>query len=238
MIDIYVCERIEQFMSIEEIIPTPKGHILDTDMDDERLNCVIGVPRYHENLFKIIKNNEEWLREHVSHAPKNDTVVVYRRKIQTPEDLKRVETIINDLRAVKSELFIDFQFHRKPFGVSIKDYITEFLRNKGIYNYYTFTNWYRLTVYPESGEEDLSLHPTVIKTDKNDQHYTVVNKKEILIIPLYIRLKKNKTYEQLRMINYTNASGTEYEILKVNPHHFIRDDPDAPLRSSEDIQSW
>ena len=218
-------------MSIAE----PKGHILEEDMDDERLNCVIGVPRYHENLFKVIRDNENWLTEHISRIP---NAVVYRQKVKTPQDLKRLETIIQDLRTVGSELFIDFQFHRKPFGVSIRNYITEFLRNKGIYNYYTFVNWYRITVYPESGEEDLSLNPTTIKVDKNGNDYRITNKKEILIVPLYIRLKKNKTYEQLRMINYTDETGKHYDIERVNPHHFIKDDPEIMGKSKEDIQSW
>lgn len=211
------------------------GHILEEDMDDERLNCVIGVPRYHENLFKVIRDNEDWLTEHISRIP---NAVVYRQKVKTPQDLKRLETIIQDLRTVGSELFIDFQFHRKPFGVSIRNYITEFLRNKGIYNYYTFVNWYRITVYPESGEEDLSLNPTTIKVDKNGNDYRITNKKEILIVPLYIRLKKNKTYEQLRMINYTDETGKHYDIERVNPHHFIKDDPEIMGKSKEDIQSW
>lgn len=211
------------------------GHILEEDMDDERLNCVIGVPRYHENLFKVIRDNEDWLTEHISRIP---NAVVYRQKVKTPQDLKRLETIIQDLRTVGSELFIDFQFHRKPFGVSIRNYITEFLRNKGIYNYYTFVNWYRITVYPESGEEDLSLNPTTIKVDKNGNDYRITNKKEILIVPLYIRLKKNKTYEQLRIINYTDETGKHYDIKRVNPHHFIKDDPEIMGKSKEDIQSW
>lgn len=211
------------------------GHILEEDMDDERLNCVIGVPRYHENLFKVIRDNEDWLTEHISRIP---NAVVYRQKVKTPQDLKRLEKIIQDLRTVGSELFIDFQFHRKPFGVSIRNYITEFLRNKGIYNYYTFVNWYRITVYPESGEEDLSLNPTTIKVDKNGNDYRITNKKEILIVPLYIRLKKNKTYEQLRMINYTDETGKHYDIERVNPHHFIKDDPEIMGKSKEDIQSW
>lgn len=211
-----------------------KGHILEEDMDDEKLNCVIGVPRYHENLFKVIRDNENWLTQHISRIP---NAVVYRQKVKTPEDLKTLEKIILDLRTVGSELFIDFQFHRKPFGVSIRDYITEFLRNKGIYSYYTFVNWYRITVYPESGEEDLVNNPSTIKIDKNGNEYRVTNKKEVLIIPLYIRLKKNKTYEQLRMINYKDATGKNYEIQKVNPHHFIKDNPEMP-KASEDIQSW
>lgn len=211
------------------------GHILEEDMDDERLNCVIGVPRYHENLFKVIRDNENWLTQHISRIP---NAVVYRQKVKTPQDLKILEKIILDLRTVGSELFIDFQFHRKPFGVSIRNYITEFLRNKGIYNYYTFVNWYRITVYPESGEEDLSLNPTTIKVDKNGNDYRITNKKEILIVPLYIRLKKNKTYEQLRMINYTDETGKHYDIERVNPHHFIKDDPEIMGKSKEDIQSW
>lgn len=212
-----------------------KGHILEEDMDDERLNCVIGVPRYHENLFKVIRDNEAWLTQHISRIP---NAVVYRQKVKTPEDLKILEKIILDLRTVGSELFLDFQFHRKPFGVSIRDYITEFLRNKGVYTYYTFVNWYRITIYPESGEEDLVVNPTTIKIDKNGNDYRVTNKKEVLIVPLYIRLKKNKTYEQLRMITYTDETGKNYEIEKVNPHHFIKDDPETMPKSKEDIQSW
>jgi hypothetical protein len=174
---------------------------MSQDLNEDKFNCVIGIPRYHENLFQIIRNNHEWLAD--SGSGNN-----YRKRIKTPEDLSKINSIIQELRDTKSELFIDFTFHRKPRYVSIPNYISEFLRIKGIFNYYTFTNWYRITIQPESGDPEC-------QQDMKDR--------EILFIPLYIRLKKNKTYEQLKTIHYLNDSGTEYEVRSVNARHFMKD---------------
>lgn len=179
---------------------------MSEDMNENKRNCVLGIPRYHENLFQIIRDNHEWLAETEPHNVKNKTVKSFRRKIKTPEDLSRINKIVEDLRTVKSELFIDPTFHKKPRYVSIPNYISEFLRIKGIFNYYTFTNWYRITIFPESGD------PECVADGE---------KREMLLIPLYIRLKKNKTYEQLKSIHY---SSTGYEVKPVNANHFLRDD--------------
>lgn len=181
---------------------------MSEDINENKRNCIVGIPRYHENLFEIIKNNHDWLAETEPYNPKNKVSRSYRRKIMTPQDLDKINKIIQDLRDVKSELFIDPEFHRKPRYVSIPNYISEFLRIKGIFNYYTFTSWYRITIFPESGDEECKDG----------------GRREILLIPLYIRLKKNKTYEQLKSIHYINDSGTEYEVKPVNAKHFLRDD--------------
>lgn len=195
--------------------PSSPPEDLRDDMDPEQRNFVIAVPKYHENLYRHVQKNLEWLKESSNHSKKSG--VHYRKKVKTPEDLKILNNLITALRTEKSELFIDFTFHAKPKKMSTREYVSEFLRFKGIFSYYTFMGWYRITVYPESGIEDCPF----------DQ------RREYLLIPLLIRLKKNKVFDQFKSISYTNASGTEYEIHNVNPLHFLRDE-DPRSREQED----
>lgn len=186
-------------------------------IDPTKRNCIIAVPKYHENLFRHIQNNFDWLRESTSHSKRSG--IHYRKKVKTPQDLRVLNQLITALRTEKSELFIDFTFHEKPKSIPTREYINDFLRIKGIYSYYTFMGWYRITVYPESG----------ISKEECPEN----ERREYLIIPLLIRLKKNKVYDQFKSVNYTNASGTEYEVKSVNPAHFLKDD-DPRSREQED----
>ena len=192
-------------------------------------NCIIAVPKYHENLYRHVQHNFEWLRESINHTKRSGTH--YRKKVKTSQDLMFLNQLITDLRTEKSELFIDFSFHAKPRNLPIREYINEFLRIKGIYSYYTFMGWYRITVSKESGDEYCNVLKTYNKgKDDERQEYP---RREYLIIPLLIRLKKNKVFDQFKSVHYTNRSGTEYEIKSVNPSHFLRDD-DPRSREQED----
>lgn len=195
----------------------------DTDIDPDKNNCVIGVPMYHDNLYQVIRDNEKWLQESRSNSSRRGKFTSYTKQIRTPEDLQKIMKIIKDLREIKSELFIDFTFHKKPHYVSIANYVTEFIRIKGIYNYYTFLHWYRITIHPESGDEEC----------KQDG-----KKRELIIIPLLIRIKKNKSYEQLKSINYINTSGTEYEVKPINTRYFLKDNPDDDKNSYDVDRSY
>jgi hypothetical protein len=202
------------------IHPTKQtGDDLQNPINSRQRNVMIAVPRYHERLYAKLHEHHEWLAEtggdpHIG--------VHWNKKVKTPEDLVILNKLIQDLRTIKSEIFIDFTFHRKPRNLPLRDYINEFLRVKGIFNYYTFTTWYRITVYPESGDKDCQeLHKY---KDKDGNEKTEPIRKEHFIIPLYIRLKKNKVYDQFKSIHYLNDSGTEYEVKTVNKLHFLRDD--------------
>lgn len=183
------------------LIPKKQGDNSFVDyIDPNNRNCIIAVPKYHENLYSQLQKHHDWLAETQGdpHIGRH-----WNKKVRTTEDLEMLNQIIKDLRTVKSELFIDETFHRKPKQLPIREYINEFLRVKGVFNYYTFISWYRITVFP------------ITSVDQE--------KKEYLIIPLYIRLKKNKVYDQFKSVHYTNASGTEYEVKSINPKHFLRD---------------
>jgi len=192
-------------------------------IDPSKRNCINEVHKYHENLYSKLLKYKNWLEE-----TQGDPRIGrhYNKKVKTPEDLDKLNQLIHDLRTEKSELFLDFTFHRKPRQLPIREYINEFLRVKGVFNYYTFISWYRITVYSESGDIDCQeLELTVDKEGKERREYP---RKEYLIIPLYIRLKKNKVYDQFKSVHYTNASGTDYEVKPVNPQHFLRDnDPNS-----------
>lgn len=193
-------------------------------------NYIIAVPKYHENLYKYVQKNFEWLQQSKNNTKKYGTH--YRRKVKTPEDLAILQGMINDLRTEKSELFLDPEFHIKPRTLPTREYINEFLRIKGIFSYYTFMGWYRITVYKESGDE----YCNELKTYRDKMSYKTWQeypRREYLVVPLLIRLKKNKVFDQFKSIHYTNASGTEYEIRSVNPHHFLKDD-DPRSREQED----
>lgn len=188
-------------------------------IDPNKRNCIIAVPKYHENLFDKLKTRHDWLAE--TQGDPRSGGKHWNKRVKTPEDLAILNQLISDLRTEKSELFIDNTFHRKPKQLPIREYINEFLRVKGVFNYYTFITWYRVTVYPESG-----IDP---------EECAALERKEYLIIPLYIRLKKNKVYDQFKSIHYLNPSGTEYDVRKVNPLHFLRDDdPDSREQHEKD----
>ena len=65
--------------------PIPPEDIRDY-IDPNKRNFIIAVPQYHENLYRHVKNNYEWLRESINHTKRSGTY--YRKKIKTPEDLK------------------------------------------------------------------------------------------------------------------------------------------------------
>ena len=220
--------RPSQHNGTANLIPKKQGDSSTVDyINPNNRNCMIAVPKYHENLYSQLKKYEQWLQETQGdpHIGRH-----YNKRIRTPEDLKKLENLIMDLRTAKSELFIDYTFHRKPKQLPLREYINEFLRVKGVFNYYTFTSWYRVTVYNESGDPDLQTQEIII--DKEGNERKEYPKKEYLIIPLLIRLKKNKVYDQFKSVHYTNASGTEYEVKPVNPAHFLRDD-DVNSRDKE-----
>ena len=200
------------------------------DFPEKRRVYIIAVPKYHENLFKHIENNHKWFSSSIVDPgrmgkPDKNVVQHWTKKINTEEEFDKLQSIINDLREEKSELFIDQNYYAKPRGVSIKSYIMEFIKSKSIANHYTFSNYYRITVFPFGA--DINTYPPQIGTDKETGRpiYAPDERQEYLIIPLLIRLKQGKTYEQNKSISYIQKSdGTwDYEVNNINHHHFKRD---------------
>ena len=174
---------------------------------------IVAVPRCHENLFQIIKDNHEWLAESESFKMnQKDQEITYNKRINNEQDLAKLEQIIRDLRTEKSELFIDESYHPKPSDMKIEDYIHEFLKNKSVGTHYTFTSFYRVTVLPD-GAASLTAPNQLWE-----------QRQEYLIVPLYIILKRGKTYEQMKTLSY-NPDGS-YTVNRVNPHHFYKVEPD------------
>jgi len=177
---------------------------------------IVAVPRCHENLYQIIKNNHQWLAESESFKMyQKDQEVTYTKRIHNKgPDFDRLQKIIQSLRQEKSELFIDDAYHAKPLDMKMEDYIHEFLKNKSVGTHYTFTTFYRVTVLPA---EVASL------TAAPNQLWEL--RQEYLIVPLYIILKRGKTYEQMKTLSY-NPDGS-FNVNRVNPYHFYKMDPDV-----------
>ncbi len=174
---------------------------------------MIAVPKCHENLFKIIEKNHKWLAESESFKMnQKDQEISYNKRIHSSgPDFDRLQNIIQSLRLEKSELFIDEAYHAKPIDMKLEDYIHEFLKNKSVGTHYTFTTFYRVTVLP--AEASLSIPSQLWEL-----------RQEYLIVPLYIILKRGKTYEQMKTLSY-NPDGS-FNVNRVNPYHFYKMDPD------------
>ena len=180
-------------------------------------NYMIAVPRCHENLFNHIRKNHEWLSSGGASEEKGRETI-FQKKITTQEDLDRLENLIQDLRLEKSEIFIDDSYHAKPIPMRIQDYVADYLKNKSVHTYYTFKSFYRITVFP-------------VGTDiRNGPNPLWDQRKEYLIIPLYIILKRGKTYDQMKTLSY-NDDGT-FTVNEVNPHHFWK----VHLTQEEEIE--
>lgn len=164
---------------------------------------IIAVPKYHENLYKHIENEHKWLAESLSNT---NIYTHFNKRINTEEDRQRFENLITTLRTEKSEIFIDPEYHSRPHGQSTISYIQDFLKTKGVSNYYTFTRYYHITDYG-GGSDDEGIN----------------NKKEYIIVPLLIRLKRGKTYDQSKRVVGVNPETGEVIVEKVNPSHFYKE---------------
>jgi len=179
---------------------------------------MIAVPRYHENLFQIIRDNHDWLSGSGA-SRRSDRETIYQKRINTQEDREKLERLIVALRTEKSELFIDKEYHPKPYEMKIQDYVAEFIKNKSVNTQYTFKSFYRIIVLPDGAEFD------------TENEYILSQRREYLIIPLFIILNKGKTYDQMKVLSY-NDDGT-YNVNSVNPKHFWRVAPE--LTDEEEI---
>lgn len=183
-----------------------------TNLPNKTPTFIVAVPKCHENLFKIIEKNHKWLAESESFTMnQKNPEPQFTKKINTQQDFDKLQEIIQSLRLEKSELFIDPTYHAKHTQMTIKEYISEFLKNKSVGTHYTFKTYYRITVLPY----DASL---------TAPNHLWEQRQEYLIVPLYIILKRGKTYDQMKTLSY-NEDGS-FNVNRVNPHHFYKMDPD------------
>lgn len=200
-------------MTFERTITIPLN--LPTDKN----TFIIAIPRCRENLFQIIRDNHEWLSESVSQKTSNQTV--FLKKINTQEEYDRLQNLIKQLRAVGSELFIDPEFHPKPPDQKTSDYILEFIKNKNVGTQYTSKSFYRITVFPFGFDYTQHIPSPDEDPERRKKLIEILDlRQEYLIVPLFIILKKGKTYEQMRVLSY-NPDGT-FNVEKVNANHFWR----------------
>lgn len=195
-----------------------KSNLRYQDLSNKKPVCIIAVPKCHENLYKHIEDNHNWLSQTIRHGSSK-----YRngKKINTDEDRQKFEKLIQDLRTEKSELFIDKEYHPKPLNQSIAHYIDDFLRSKGIHTHYAFTNFYRITIFPSHIKDiDAYLSSTDFSKGENDV------REEYLIVPLLIRLKRGKSYSQSKMVVGLDETTGEVIVKDVNPKHFYIERPE------------
>jgi hypothetical protein len=179
---------------------------------------IIGVPRCHENLFQIVRDNHKWLSTG-GESRNAGREKVFLKKINTLEEFEQLEGIIKALRTVNSELFIDSDYHPKPLTMRLEDYIAEFLKNKSVGNHYTFKTFYRVTVYPFGFDYDQPLPDPENEPERRIIYEnTMAERRDYLIVPLYIILKKGKTYDQMKSLSY-NDDGS-FNVHRVNHDHF------------------
>jgi hypothetical protein len=190
-------------------------------ISDKKPVCIIAVPVCHERLYSHIEKEHKWLSE----TSVNNTKRSWGKKINTDEEKARLEQLIMNLRTEKSEIFIDREYHPKPHNQSMVDYMNDFLRTKGVNTHYTFTSYYHVTVFPSNVKDINSYLRTV--TPESD------TREEYLIIPLLIRLKRGKTFEQSKMVVGVDKDTGEVIIETVNPKHFYKERADMEEEEQE-----
>ena len=202
------------------------------DFPENRSVYIVAVPKYHENLFKHVKEYHDWLAgsvidANISKDTNKNSLDHWRKKINSKGDMDKLEQLITDLKAEKSELFIDASYYAKPTHVSIKSYINEFIKSKGIANHYTFSTYYRVSVFPM--DADFRTYPPVIAIDEKSGEPIRApdERQEYLIVPLLIRLKRDKTIDQNKSIHYKGKNEDtglwDYEVKNINAWYFKKD---------------
>ena len=123
MQDIYVVRGDTVFMS--ETTTTTTVSQKSREFTENKRVYMIAVPKYHENLYKHLKNSHDWLADHFVSAGMSDgnhknIMDHWNKRINDEEEFKKLEQLIQTLRQEKSELFIDQTYYEKPQSTSLK----------------------------------------------------------------------------------------------------------------------
>ena len=197
-------------MEVSFSIMQESKFLVKHDLSNRKPVFIIAVPKYHERLYKHLEQADEWLSDTKGINNKKYS----GKKINNKEDFDKLQNLIMALRTEKSELFMDEDYHPKPSGQTIAQYIEDFLKTKGVNTHYTFTQYYRVTVFP-------------FGTQNFDEYVNTVSKEEdargeYLIVPLLIKLKRGKTFEQSKMVVGLDSDGNVI-VEDVNPKHFYKE---------------
>lgn len=122
---------------------------------------------------------------------KNDLVVV----INTPDEFKRISDYLDYCKNSNSEYYLQEDLMDPNTGAATR--INAFLKFKGIQNHYTSSGSYQAVVQLQDG-----ARPQVF-----------------LFVPLYIRLKETKEFDQMKILE-TLPNG-EIKALPVKEEWFI-----------------
>lgn len=193
----------------------------DTNMSPELPVHILCVPYINEPGFAPIEKNRKWLRNFEDGTRNTEQRYSSLKRITNNQDYKRLTDMLMEIH---DNALIDY-FHTsdyppKPLRQSIEDYIQSFLKSRNLNSYYTYTTYMRVSV-------DLDLEEDISDKDiPKEQHNHL--KEEYLIIPLYIRLKEFKDFDQMKVIEYvkkTPSNPDGYVVKPVNRKFFRRDPP-------------
>lgn len=162
---------------------------------------IVAVPLASEEAFKPIEDNMDFLK---------GTNYFDRHYTKHISDIKEADqffdNIIKPIQNLRTEYYITLDCPPKPSTQNISDYLTNYIKTRNLNSYYTFHEWYNVVINIPNFYEDW------------------------YIVPLYIRLKNNKSFDQMRVLRYTNDSPDGFVVEPVNKKHFIKDP------SEEDIE--
>jgi hypothetical protein len=102
--------------------------------------------------------------------------------------------------------------------MKIEDYVAEFIKNKSVGTHYTFKHIYSIVVYPFHFDYS---SPVPEGDHERFKWLELMNqRREYIIIPLYIILKRGKTLDQMKTLSY-NEDGS-YNVHPVKPQYFYK----------------
>lgn len=238
--DIYVVSGDTVFMSETTITVSQRSR----EFTENKRVYMVAVPKYHENLYKHLKNSHDWLADHFVDASMNNddahrnVMDHWNKRINDEKEFNKLEKLIQILREEKSELFIDQSYYEKPRGTSLKSYISEFIKSKGIANHYTFSSFYRVTVFPYGA--NMNYYPQISENEDGEPIYAPKDERqEYIIIPLLIRLKRGKTYSQNKSLGYVKNKedgSWDYTVNEIPRDCFKRDPlPEEPVVRQHEV---
>lgn len=168
---------------------------------------IVAVPLYVEEAFKPIQKliDDKFLFDSYYRGHGTKTIEKF-------DDYQILIGMLEEIHNLNTEYYMscDYAPQKQP-NQNVQDYLANYLKNKGLNSYYTFREWYDIFIDIGNG-----------------------NKEQFYIIPLYIRLKNGKSFDQMKTIRYVPKSESNkdgFVVEPVNPKHFIRDpsEEDDPI---------
>lgn len=211
------------------------------DMPTDVNTHILCIPLANERGYAVIENEARWLNGNAVNNDEYHYDPSYKRITDSVEYKRFTDMMMEVHDKAGVEYFHTPDYPPKPNKTNIKDYIDGYLKAYNINSNYTFTSYHRISVDLDM-DEDLTDVP-------KEQHNHL--REEYLIIPLYIRLKEFKDFDQMKVIEYckkTSSNPDGFVVKPVNRKFFKRDPPSSkkfnvrlpgknnPLEGLEDLE--